>query len=71
MKEAGADSVMTAEDWGTQRPTLINPDLWREVFRPRFVDLCAYARALGLKVFIVLPYRICVIRENHDAAKQA
>jgi hypothetical protein len=43
---------MIAEDWGTQRQTLINPELWREVFKPRFVDLCAHAHALDLKVFM-------------------
>lgn len=52
MKEAGADSVMIAEDWGTQRQTLIDPKLWREVFKPRFVDLCAHVHALGLKMFM-------------------
>jgi uroporphyrinogen-III decarboxylase len=50
--EAGADSIMIAEDWGTQAHTLVSPKLWRKVFKPRFVDLCAYAHSLGLKVFM-------------------
>jgi uroporphyrinogen decarboxylase len=52
MKEAGADSVMIAEDWGTQTQTLISPTLWREEFKPRFVELCSYAHSLGLKMFM-------------------
>ncbi|MDI6782961.1 MAG: uroporphyrinogen decarboxylase family protein [bacterium] len=52
MKEAGADSVMFAEDWGTQTQTLISPELWRDEFKPRFTSLCAYAHQLGLKVFM-------------------
>lgn len=52
MKEVGADSVMIAEDWGTQTRTLISPDLWRAEFKPRFVMLCNYAHSLGLKVFM-------------------
>jgi len=50
--EAGADSIMFAEDWGTQTQTLISPKLWREEFKPRFADLCSYAHSLGLKVFM-------------------
>jgi uroporphyrinogen decarboxylase len=52
MSEAGADSVMFAEDWGTQTQTLISPTLWREEFKPRFVELCSYAHSLGLKMFM-------------------
>jgi len=52
MREIGADSIMIAEDWGTQTQTLISPELWREEFKPRFAELCAYAHSLGLKVFM-------------------
>lgn len=52
MKTAGADSIMIAEDWGTQSQTLISPELWREEFKPRFMNLCTYAHQLGLKVFM-------------------
>ena len=49
---AGVDSVMFVEDWGTQDRTLINPDLWREEFFPRFQQLCGLAHGLGIKVFM-------------------
>jgi len=49
---AGVDSVMFCEDWGTQKQTLISPDLWREEFFPRFCRLCATAREGGIKVFM-------------------
>ena len=52
MREAGADSIIIAEDWGTQTQTLINPKLWREEFKPRFVELCSCAHSLGLKMFM-------------------
>ncbi|MFB3895906.1 MAG: uroporphyrinogen decarboxylase family protein [bacterium] len=52
MKNAGADSIMIAEDWGTQTQTLISPSLWREEFKPRFQSHCGYAHELGLKVFM-------------------
>jgi hypothetical protein len=49
---AGVDSVMFPEDWGTQNQTLINPDMWREEFFPRFVKLCGIAHSLGIRVFM-------------------
>lgn len=49
---AGVDSVMFPEDWGTQDQTLINPDMWREEFFPRFRKLCGIAHDLGIKVFM-------------------
>jgi uroporphyrinogen decarboxylase len=52
MREAGADSIIIAEDWGTQTQTLINPKLWREEFKPRFLELCSYGHSLGLKMFM-------------------
>lgn len=51
-KNAGADSVMIWEDWGTQLQLFISPDLWREEFKPRFKVLCKYAHDLGLKMFM-------------------
>ncbi len=52
MVEAGADSIMFLEDWGTQTHTLISPALWTEEFKPRFAQLSEYAHTLGLKVFM-------------------
>lgn len=48
----GADAVMFGEDWGTQLGLLINPDMWREEFKPRFFRLCDTAKSFGLKVFM-------------------
>ncbi|MBN1284774.1 MAG: hypothetical protein JXB47_05205 [Anaerolineae bacterium] len=52
LHKAGADCVMLTEDWGTQLAMFIRPDHWRREFKPRFADLCSYAHALGLKVFM-------------------
>ncbi|UCH62084.1 MAG: hypothetical protein JSU77_09775 [Fidelibacterota bacterium] len=50
--DAGVDSVMFWEDWGTQDQLFISPQLWREEFQPRFRDLCHLAHKRGLKVFM-------------------
>jgi len=52
LREVGADSVMFAEDWGTQTQTLISPRLWRDEFKPRFETLCDFAHSIGLTVFM-------------------
>ena len=50
--DAGVDSVMFPEDWGTQTQLLISPDMWREEFGPRFEKLCALAHDMGISVFM-------------------
>jgi len=50
--KAGADAVHFAEDWGTQNGLLINPELWREVFKEGFINLCSVAHKWGIKVFM-------------------
>jgi uroporphyrinogen decarboxylase len=52
LAEAGADSIMIAEDWGTQTQLLISPRLWRQEFKPRFARLCAYIHSLGMSLFM-------------------
>jgi len=49
---AGVDSVMFPEDWGTQDSLMINPELWREEFGPRFEKLCGIAHEAGARVFM-------------------
>ncbi len=50
--DAGADGVELAEDWGAQDRLLISPALWREMFKPDFLTLCAVARDCGLSVWM-------------------
>jgi uroporphyrinogen decarboxylase len=49
---AGADGVMFPEDWGTQKGLMINPQTWRQVFKPGFRRLCRVAHAHGIKVLM-------------------
>ena len=45
------DAVAFGDDWGTQQGLMIAPELWREVFRPRYANQFARARAAGKKVW--------------------
>jgi len=49
---AGADAVAFAEDWGTQERLLVSPRMWRDVFKPDYLKLCAVARRNGLDVWM-------------------
>ncbi len=48
----GTDAVMLTEDWGTQKGLMINPEMWRQMFKPGFARLCKVAHDKGLKVFM-------------------
>lgn len=50
--DAGMDSVIFYEDWGTQDRLLISPALWREVFKPSYGKLCARAHSRGMYVIM-------------------
>ena len=45
------DCVGFGDDWGTQNGLMIAPDLWREVFRPRYEAQFARCRAAGKKTW--------------------
>lgn len=42
-----ADAVFIGDDWGAQRSMLMNPDLWREVIRPRYARIVAAIKSHG------------------------
>lgn len=48
----GVDGLRIMDDWGAQRSLLINPALWREVFKPMYKDYADIAHAHGKKLFM-------------------
>jgi hypothetical protein len=48
----GFSAVGLADDWGTQTSLMINPELWREIFKPRYKAQIALAHSLGLYVYM-------------------
>lgn len=48
---AGLHGVHLADDWGMQDGLIIDPGLWRELFKPRYHAQCEYAHALGLHLW--------------------
>jgi len=45
------DGFSFMDDWGSQISLLINPKLWRQVFKPMYKDYCDLAHSKGKYVF--------------------
>ncbi|MBQ8684039.1 MAG: methyltransferase [Clostridia bacterium] len=50
--ETEVDGLRFFDDWGTQNSLLINPTLWRELFKPMYKDYIDIAHAHGKKIFM-------------------
>lgn len=46
------DCLNIMDDWGTQRSLLINPSIWREIFKPMYKDYADIAHKAGKKLFM-------------------
>lgn len=49
--DAGVDMVFFGDDWGTQTAPIISPDMFREIFLPRYVKLMDPIHSAGRGVF--------------------
>lgn len=45
------DAVGFMDDWGTQHSLLIDPELWRDVFKPMYREYCRIVKGAGKRVF--------------------
>ena len=51
IREVEVDAVSFGDDWGTQNGLIISPDLWREVFKPRYAEQFERVHASGKEVW--------------------
>ena len=52
--EAGVDAIWLGEDLGSQTSTLISPDLWRNIFKPRYARMIKKMRLLRPDLIIIM-----------------
>jgi len=52
LAEAGAEAIFFCEDWGTQDRLMIDPAMWREIFKPEFQTLAGRAHDHGMYVLM-------------------
>ena len=48
---SGVDAVFLMDDWGTNRSLLIDPQMWRAIFKPLYKDYCDIIHDAGKFVF--------------------
>jgi hypothetical protein len=48
----GFSAIGLADDWGTQTSLMISPDLWREMFKPRYKEQIDLAHRMGMHVYM-------------------
>ena len=48
----GVDGIMFMDDWGAQNALLINPELWRSIFKPLYRDYIDIAHTHGKRAFM-------------------
>jgi uroporphyrinogen decarboxylase len=46
------DAISLMDDWGTQRGMMVDPDLWRRIFKPFYREYAQVARRCGKFVFM-------------------
>jgi uroporphyrinogen decarboxylase len=52
--DAGVEALWFGEDLGSQSSTLISPEQWREVFKPRHIRMIETAKARNPEVMIIM-----------------
>ena len=52
--DLGVDAIWFGEDLGTQTSMLISPDMWREMFRPRYERMIAALREKNPDLIVVM-----------------
>jgi uroporphyrinogen decarboxylase len=50
--KSDVDALWFMDDWGSQRTLLIDPELWREIFKPLYRDYIQIAHSAGKKCFM-------------------
>lgn len=46
------DALQFMDDWGSQNTLLINPEMWREIFKPMYKDYISIAKKYNKKIFM-------------------
>ena len=50
--KAGVEGLFLCDDWGLQNRLMISPDLWREIWKPRYARIYKAAHRAGVSNFL-------------------
>lgn len=51
-KEAEVDGYFILDDWGLQNKLMISPDIWREIWKPRYKKIFSAVHKAGMHTFL-------------------
>jgi uroporphyrinogen decarboxylase len=54
LAKAGVDALWFGEDLGSQTSTLISPEMWRNMFKPRYIRLFEKIREINPDIMIIM-----------------
>jgi uroporphyrinogen decarboxylase len=49
--KSNVDCILFMDDWGTNRALLVNPEMWRSIFKPLYKDYCDLIHGAGKYAF--------------------
>lgn len=52
LSEIGVDGVISCDDWGLQDRLMVDPDIWREFWKPCYRKVYSHAREKGILTFL-------------------
>lgn len=50
--EIGVDGVISCDDWGLQNRLMVKPEIWTQVWQPKYKKVYSFARGKGLLTFL-------------------
>ena len=60
MARKGVDMIWLGDDFGSQNGPLLNPDTWKEIFQPRYAQLCKEVKQINKDIKIAFHSDGCV-----------
>jgi uroporphyrinogen decarboxylase len=54
LAKIGVDAIWFGEDLGSQTSTLISPDMWRRIFKPRYIRMLERVKAVNPNIIFIM-----------------
>jgi len=50
--EIGVDGIFSCDDWGLQNRLMVKPEIWMQVWQPKYKKVYSFARSKGILTFL-------------------
>jgi hypothetical protein len=52
LDELGVDGIFSCDDWGLQNRLMVKPEVWNQVWKPKYKKVYSFARSKGILTFL-------------------